>query len=233
MTEPYAARAGAAVFGIFRPPGRGAATTSGEEGSAMAVVTEAVPAPRERQRPAVTIVPRPALPIIGLVLAGLIVAIATNDQWALDWFHVVGGGLWTALDLFLGLVLGPIMGTMSIPSRVELSSRLMPKLLVIMPTVVTMTLGAGFQLARHLGNLAPNYPHHDLLVASYAIVGVMAVIALGLLEPANLAVLFELRRPQPNGARIQRLMKVFIYTAGITGVMQIATLVIMTKLAAG
>jgi len=200
----------------------------------MAVVTETVPAPREAtQRPALKIVPVAALPIIGLVLVGLIVAIATDDQWALDWFHVVGGGLWTALDLFLGLVLGPILGTMSIPSRMELSRRLMPKLLVIMPTVVTMTLGSGFQLARHLGNLAPNYANHDWLVASYAVVGVMAVIALGLLEPANIAVLFELRRPQPNGPRIQRLMKVFIYTAGITGIMQIATLVIMTKIASG
>jgi hypothetical protein len=32
---------------------------------------------------------------------------------------------------------------------------------------------------------------------------------------------------------IERLMKRFIYTAGVTGVMQIATLVIMTKLASG
>ena len=167
------------------------------------------------------------------MLVGLIVAIATNSLWALDFYHVVGGGLWTALDLFLGLVLGPIIGTMSIPSRIEFSSRLMPKLLLIMPTLVTMTLGSGFQLARHLGNLAPTYANHDWLVASYIVVGVMAVIALGLLEPANVAVLFEMRKPKPNPARIGRLMKVFIYTAGVTGLMQIATLVIMTKLASG
>jgi len=123
------------------------------------------------------------------------------------------------------------MGTMSIPSRIELSSRLMPKLLLIMPTIVTMTLGSGFQLARTLGKLSASYPQHGWLVASYIVVGVMAVIALGLLEPANIAVLFELRKPEPNGARIQRLMKVFIYTAGITGLMQVATLVIMTKIA--
>ena len=98
----------------------------------------------------------------------------------------------------------------------------MPKMLLIMPTLVAMTLGAGFQLARHLGNLEAAYPHHAWVVASYVIVGIMAVIALGLLEPANLAVLFELKKPHPNGARIQRLMKVFIYTAGITGLMQIA-----------
>jgi hypothetical protein len=162
---------------------------------------------------------------------GLVVAIGTNSQWALDFYHVAGGGLWTAIDLFFGLVLGPIIGTMSIPARMEFSSRVMPKMLLIMPTVVTMTLGSGFQLARKLGNLAPNAPAHGWLVASYVVVGVLAVIALGLLEPANIAVLFELRKPNPNGARIGRLMKVFIFTAGITGLLQIATLVIMTKVA--
>ena len=60
----------------------------------------------------------------------------------------------------------------------------------------------------------------------------MAVIALAVLEPANVAVLFELKKPQPNPAIIQRLMRRFIYTAGITGAMQVATLVIMTKVAA-
>jgi hypothetical protein len=181
----------------------------------------------------VKIVPVVALPIIAVVLIGMVAAIASDSGWALDFYHVVGGGLWTGIDLFLGLVLGPIMGTMSIPSRIELSSRLMPKLLVIMPTLVTMTLGSGFQLARHLGNLSAGYPNHGWLLASYIVVGVMAVIALGLLEPANIAVLFELRRPEPNAARIGRLMKVFIYTAGITGLMQVATFVIMTKLASG
>jgi hypothetical protein len=173
------------------------------------------------------------LPIVAVVLAGLVVAIATNSRWALDFFHVAGGGLWTGIDLFLGLVLGPIIGAMSIPARMEFSSRVMPKLLLIMPTLVTMTLGSGFQLARQVGNLAPGYANRTWLIASYVVVGVMATIALGLLEPANLAVLFELRKPNPNGARIARLMKVFIYTAGITGLMQIATLVIMTKLASG
>jgi hypothetical protein len=197
----------------------------------MAAIAEQPPAALQVARPTVKIVPLAALPIAGLVIAGLVVAIATNSFWALDWYHVAGGGLWTGVDLFLGLVLGPIIGTMSIPSRIELSSRLMPKLVLLMPTLVTMTLGSGFQLARQLGNLEPGNPNHGWIVASYIVVGVMATIALGLLEPANIAVLFELRKPKPNGARIGRLMKVFVYTAGITGVMQIATLVIMTRIA--
>lgn len=179
----------------------------------------------------VEIVPLRGLPIVGIVLVALIVAIYGNWLWALDFFHVVGGGLWTAIDLFVGLVIGPILGRLSIPARMEFSARFMPKMVLIMPTLVTMTLGSGFQLARHLGNLSAGSPNHGWLVASFIVVGVMAVIALGVLEPANIAVLFEMRRPHPRPAVIAKLMQRFIYTAGVTGVMQIATLVIMTRLA--
>jgi hypothetical protein len=182
-------------------------------------------------RLAFQIVPIRGIPIVAAVLVGLIVAIASNSLWALTFFHVAGGGLWTSIDLFVGLMIGPILGRLSIPARVEFSTKFMPKMLLLMPTLVAMTLGAGFQLARHVGNLTATYPHHAWLVASFVIVGGMAVIAIGLLEPANLAVLFELKKPVPNGERIGRLMKVFIYTSGITGLMQVATIVIMTFLA--
>ena len=181
--------------------------------------------------PTFSVVPLRGLPIVAVTLVALIVAIATNKLWALDFFHVVGGGLWTGIDLFLGLIIGPILGRLSIPARIEFSTRFMPKMLLLMPTLVAVTLGAGWQLARHLGNLSAHYPHHGWLVASYVVVAVMAVIALGVLEPANVAVLFELKKPRPNGELIGKLMKRFVYTAGITGVMQVATLVIMTRLA--
>jgi len=185
------------------------------------------------QRPPATIVPLAGLPVVGLVIVGLVVAIATNNLWGLTFFHIAGGGLWTGIDLFVGLVIGPILGSMSIPARVEFSARFMPKMLLIMPTLVTCTLASGWQLARFLGTIESTSPVHGWVVASFIIVGVMAIIALGLLEPANLAVLFELRKPQPNGELIARLMRVFVYTAGITGIMQVATLVVMTKIGTG
>jgi hypothetical protein len=200
----------------------------------MTVAEEIVPAAATRgragERP-VDVVPVKALPVVAVVIGGLVAAIGTNSHWALDFYHVVGGGLWTGLDLFLGLVLGPILGAMSIPGRIELTKRLMPKMVLIIPTLVTMTLAAGFQLARYNGMLDTSFPRHGWVVASFAVVGVMAVIAIGLLEPANIAVLFELRKPQPNGAVIEKLMRRFIFTAGITGLMQVATLIIMTRLA--
>jgi hypothetical protein len=176
------------------------------------------------------IVPLAGIPIVAVIIGALVVSIAGNWLWALDFFHVVGGGLWTGIDLFVGFIIGPILGGLPVQARKEFSIRFMPKMLLIMPTLVTMTLASGWQLARHLGNLSPSYAHHSWLVASYIVVGVMAVIAIGVLEPANLAVLFELKKPHPNGERIARLMRRFIYTAGITGAMQVATLVIMTRI---
>jgi hypothetical protein len=174
-----------------------------------------------------------ALPIVALVLVGLVAAIAGNWLWALDFFHVAGGGLWTGIDLFVGLIIGPILARMTVPARIEFSTRFMPKMLLLMPTLVVVTLASGWQLARHLGKLDAQYPDHAWLVASYIVVGVMAVIALGLLEPANLAVLFELKKPRPDGQLIGRLIRRFVLTAGITGLLQIATLVIMTRVATG
>jgi hypothetical protein len=77
------------------------------------------------------------------------------------------------------------------------------------------------------------HPDHGWVVASMIVVGVMSVIALGLLEPANIAVLIELKKPRPNPEVIEHLMKRFVYSAGVLGIMQIATLVIMTKLGSG
>ena len=181
--------------------------------------------------PPLQIVPLAGIPFVVAALVGLVVALAINKLWALDFFHVVSGALWTGIDLFLGFIIGPVLGRMSIPSRVEFSRRFMPKMVLLMPTLVITTMAAGWQLARHVGNLSATYPEHGWIVASFVVVGVMAIVALGILEPANLAVLFELRKPVPNGALIGKLMRRFIYTAGVTGAMQVATLVIMTKLA--
>lgn len=199
-----------------------ASATVAQEGSAP---------PAALEIPSFEIVPRKGLPIVAAALALLIVGIAVNRPWPLMFLHVVGGATWTIVDLFLGFVLGPIMGRMPVPARAEFTTRLMPKMVLLMPTVVTITLAAGWQLGVNLGTVDAGYALHGWIVASFIVVGAMAVIALGLLEPANIAVLVEMKKPRPDPQVIERLMKRFIYTAGATGLMQVATLVIMTRLA--
>ena len=178
------------------------------------------------------IVPLKGLPIVAVILIGLVLAIATNKLWALDFFHVVGGALWTATDLFIGLFIGPmVLARLSVQSRIEFSKRFMPKMLLIIPTLITMTLAGGFQLARHLGYLAPTQPEHNWLILAFCVVGIMLLVAMGSLAPANLAILFELKKPAPNPMIISSLMRRFIYGSAILGIMQVATLLIMTKVA--
>ena len=197
-------------------------------GSVQAGTAEAAPGP---PRVRVQVVPLRGLPIVAAVVVFVIASIAGNWLWALTFCHVVGGALWTAIDLFVGLIVGPILGRLSIPARAEFSARVMPKMVLLLPPLGVMRLAAGFQLALKEGNLAPGNPNHAWLIASYCVVGVMAVIALGVLEPANIAVLVEMRKQRPDGEVIALLMRRFIYTAGITGLMQVATLIIMTRVA--
>lgn len=197
----------------------------------MADVGQVQAGPAAPPRAQIQVVPLRGLPVVAAVVVFVIASIAGNWLWALTFCHVVGGALWTAIDLFVGLVIGPILGRLSVTARAEFAARFMPKMVLLMPTLVLMTLAAGFQLALREGNLAPSSPNHAWLIVSYCVVGVMAVIALGVLEPANIAVLVEMRKSVPDGAVIALLMKRFLYTAGITGVMQVATLVIMTRVA--
>src|SRR5574340_191871 len=106
--------------------------------------------------------------------------------------------------------------------RPAFQMRFMPKMVLLMPTLVIITLTSGWQLGRLFGYLTAPYPLHGWITASYNVVGILALIAIGLLEPANLAVLFELKKPKPNGELIARLMRRFVYAAGVTGVMQLA-----------
>ena len=183
--------------------------------------------------PEFDIVPKFGLVLAAIVLVALVVTVAVNTIWPLVFMHVVFGAGWTVIDLFVGLVIGPILGRLSIPARIEFTTRLMPKMVVLMPVVVTATLVAGWQLSTKLGTNLTSYPNHGWVVASFIVVGVMSILALGLLEPANIAVLIELKKRRPNPAVIEKLMKRFVYCAGVIGLMQIATLVIMTKLSSG
>ena len=85
------------------------------------IAVDAPAAPAARERADFEIVPLKGLPIVAVVFALTIAAIAANQLWPLEFLHVAFGAAWTVIDLFLGLVLGPILGRLSIPARVELT----------------------------------------------------------------------------------------------------------------
>ena len=167
-----------------------------------------------------------------LVIVALIVIIASNWVFGLDFFHVFAGTLWISTDLFMGFIIGPIMSRLDIPARMVFAKKLMTTMMVVMPTVVICTLTAGWQLAR-VDNFftAPYAPQHGWILAALIVVALLSILAYTFLEPANIVVLMELRKSEPNGLLIGRMMKRFLYTAGILGVLQLSIIVIMVRLA--
>jgi hypothetical protein len=170
-----------------------------------------------------------AFPAVSLTL--LFVGIVSNSAWLLNGLHVFFGALWTGVDLFAGFVVGPVMRKLAPPVRKAFMERYMPRMLVIMPTLATLTLTAAWQVARKTDFLTVPYPRHWWLVASFVIVGVMATVAFAVMLPSNLQVLFELRKAHPNVALIGKLTGRYATFAAVLGVMQIGTIVIMSRLA--
>jgi hypothetical protein len=197
-----------------------------ENSRAVEAVAQPLPA-----RPA-PLVPYALLAIPAVALSLLLAAIFSNALWLIDFLHVAGGGMWTGIDLFMGFVIGPVMRRLDPPVRGAVMRRLMPKMMVVMPTLAITTMTAGWQLARKTGALGSTGGQlHWWLIASFAIVAVLALTAFAVLLPANVGVLTELRKDQPDGQRIQKLMARYTACTAVQGVMQIATLIVMTRIA--
>ena len=169
----------------------------------------------------------------GLALLVMVAAILSRVPWFLNFVHVMAGLLWTGIDLFMGFVIGPILSRVSLPARRAIISRLMPRMIFLMPTLAIITGTAGWYLARDLGFLDLGYPQFWWVLAALAIIAVLTVQGLGIILPTNLRVYFELRKPQPDGARIGRWMRRYIYSVAFQGLMQIAIIVVMARFVSG
>ena len=65
--------------------------------------------------------------------------------------HVFTAVLWNGTDIFMALLLGPVIRNVSLAARKEVISWLMPKMLFYMPTDTAVTTTAGYLLAPKMG----------------------------------------------------------------------------------
>src|SRR6516165_1261257 len=168
-----------------------------------------------------------------LALTVMTAAIMSHDRWFLNFVHVMCGVLWTGIDLFMGFVVGPILRRVDMPVRREIIVRLVPKTLFLMPTLSIITGTAGWFLARDLGFLDVAWPQFAWVAAALALVVAMTVLGVGYLLPTNLRVCIELRRPDPDFARISAMMRRFFLAVAVQGTMQVLTIVIMARFVSG
>ncbi len=88
-----------------------------------------------------------AVAVIVLPLTALGYAVTVDSIQQLTYVHVMAGILWTGIDIFIGAVLGPVIGGLSEEESAAVFERLTPKTAFLLPTLALVTITAGIVLA--------------------------------------------------------------------------------------
>ena len=175
----------------------------------------------------------PYLIAAAVAFAVMIAAILGPSLWFLDFVHVMTGALWTGIDLFMGFVIGPVLRYVSLDTRRAMIAGIIPRTLILMPTLSIVTSTAGWFLAQRMGFLDLAFPQFWWVVAALAIVTVLTVQGLGYLLPTNLKLYFEISKPAPDAEKLRRWMRTYVRVVGVQGTMQVAIIIVMARFATG
>jgi hypothetical protein len=138
------------------------------------------------------------------------------------------GGMWTGIDLFMGIFGRTVMMRISPPSRIEVAKRLTPTMLFLMPSIASVATTAGYVLASKIGvwNLASSW-----IQATIIVVVILLVQGFGILLPNELRVFSELRKDTPDTDKIVKLSIRNLNMSGSQAIFQIIIIYIMANLA--
>ncbi|MGB9168758.1 MAG: hypothetical protein WCB31_07525 [Nitrososphaeraceae archaeon] len=136
--------------------------------------------------------------------------------------------LWTGTDIFMAFLLGPILRKVSLSTRKEIISWLMPKMVFYMPTVSSVTTTAGYFLASKMGLITLESPIVYWIITILIIVTVMLVQGLGILLPTNIRVYYELRKKEQDMNKIQKLMRRYVKVVATQAILQFIIIFIMS-----
>ena len=165
------------------------------------------------------------VPIIALVLV-----LAYGNLLALNYLHVLTGGTWTGIDLFMGVVMGRILKGLEPPARTQVINKLVPLMLFLMPALATVAITSGINLASKMGLLTFASP---IIIAAVVIVVILSVQGFGIIMPTEIRVFLELRKKEPNRDKIIKWGMRNVRLAGSQGVFQVALIFVMANLALG
>ena len=170
---------------------------------------------------------------IVIPIGALILAIVTANLLLLNYVHVFTSILWTGTDIFMAFLLGPILRNVSLSTRKEVISWLMPKMVFYMPTVASVTTTAGYFLASKMGLITLESSIVYWIITVLIIVTVMLIQGLGILLPTNIKVYHELRKKEPDMTKIQRLMRRYVKVVATQALLQFVIIFIMANFATG
>jgi hypothetical protein len=159
--------------------------------------------------------------------AALALAMALGSLMLLNYVHIMTGALWTGIDLFMGFVIGPLLGTMEPQQRAEVFKRLIPKMTFLMPMLGSVTLFSGYFLAQRFGLLSLD---NAWIIAAFVIAAALVIQGFGMLLPNEVRIFKQLISPTPDVDRIVRLGMQNARLAGFQGLFQLAIIFVMANL---
>ena len=165
------------------------------------------------------------VPIIALVLV-----LAYGNLLALNYLHVLTGGTWTGIDLFMGVVMGRILKGLEPPARTQVIKKLVPLMLFLVPALAAVAITSGINLASKMGLLTFASP---MIIAAVVIVVILSVQGFGIIMPTEIRIFLELRKKEPNRDKIIKWGMRNVRLAGSQGVFQVALIFVMANLALG
>jgi len=186
-----------------------------------------VPSTTASDSKANAIVGASSLLTLAVPVVALIVALTSGSPLLLDYVHVITGGTWTGVDLFMGLVMSRVLRGLSPLGRAEIIKRLVPIMLFFMPALASVAITSGIYLATRM-NL--DFFSTPVIIAGI-IVLILSVQGFGLILPTEVRILLELRRKKPNTEKVVKLGMRNIYFAGSQTIFQIAIIFVMAYLA--
>jgi hypothetical protein len=160
---------------------------------------------------------------IGLPVAALIFAMSYGSLAILNYVHIMTGAMWTGIDLFMGFVLGPVLGGMEPHERATVFRRLIPKMTFLMPFLAMATLTASFALTDKLGYSFSS----PRIVIALIIAGILTIQGFGILLPNEIRIFGQLISDTPDIDKISRLGMRNARLGGVQGVLQIAIIFVM------
>ncbi|MBI2304001.1 MAG: hypothetical protein HYU86_04550 [Chloroflexi bacterium] len=164
---------------------------------------------------------------VSLPLGVYIYAYSFGPLIAQNYVHVMTGGLWTGIDLFMGFVLGPVLGGMEPKDRASVFKRLIPRMTFLMPVLAGVTATSGIQFAQRMGLFSLSSPW---ILAALTVTAILTIQGFGILLPNEVRIFRQLLSDKPDIERIARLGMTNAKLGGVQGVFQLAIIFIMANI---
>jgi len=161
--------------------------------------------------------------VVFIPIGVLLYAINFGPLFVLNYVHIITGALWTGIDLFMGLVLGPVIGGLEPREKAEVFKRLMPRMTFLMPVLAGVTTTAGFYLTVEMGYALSS----SRILVALVITAILTIQGLGFLLPNEIRIFQQILSEKPDIEKIARLGMLNAKLGGIQGLFQLAIIFVM------